>query len=433
MNLHLGTAKVDITPEHPVPLAGFADRKGTSEGIVQPLFMKIWFFEQQTSYGQKQRALFVQADLIWWGSERMASIKSRIHEKWGLDEDFIILHATHTHSGPQSSARFTLSLGKLSPPYIEFLERKLFEGIEKAVDNLEEVTVEKGMGTCNIGIHRRKWVDGEMKMAPNPEGPVDSEVQVIRFKTAEDLTKGIMFHYTCHPTTTGENRISSEFPGAAMEVVEKSLGGEAIASFLQGFCGDIRPRLIEDGKFFRGTSQDVLDIGGKLAEEVLRVLDGPMKLLSPCSFEGKSAVVSLPFQHLPCWNELQEYKQREDVLGEWSRLFYEEPERLSPAASIQFNLLKLAEGLAFVAADAELVVEYGLYVKQMTDGRILPLAYSNGMIGYVPTARQIKEGGYEAKESAYYFGLPGSFDPSVENRIREKMLALFVDQKETDI
>ena len=72
-------------------------------------------------------------------------------------------------------------------------------------------------------------------------------------------------------------------------------------------------------------------------------------------------------------------------------------------------------------------MEYGLFIKKQSGGSVLPLPYSNGMIGYVPTADQLSEGGYEASESTKFFGLPAPFDPSLERRIREAVAALMDD------
>jgi hypothetical protein len=426
LNLKLGTSKVDITPENPVPLAGFSDRKGNYESITHRLFLKIWFFEQENDHGKNGRALIVQADLIWWGSERISGIKRQLHDKWGLEEAAIILHASHTHSGPQTSTRFTRSLGKANSLYIDFLENKLFEGIDLAMQNLEAVSIEQGTGTCNIGIHRRKLINGKVLMAPNPEGLTDPDVNVIRFQTDQGSTKGVMLHYTCHPTTTGENAVSSEFPGIAVENVEKTLGNEIVVSFLQGCCGDIRPKLIRDGQFFRGRDLDVCRMGKKLSDEILRILRAPMNRLSPTLLRGRKQTIDLPFQYVPDRIELQRYKDKEDIFGEWGRLLLEEPHRLKPNLPFEMSLIDLAEGLSFLAMDGELVVDYGLFIKHISQGTVLPLPYSNGMVGYIPSAQQIEEGGYEGKDSIYYFGLPGPFQLHIETIINKGLMDLIL-------
>ena len=42
------------------------------------------------------------------------------------------------------------------------------------------------------------------------------------------------------------------------------------------------------------------------------------------------------------------------------------------------------------------------------------VAYTNGMIGYLSTAQQIEQGGYEPIESALYFALAGTYSPKIE-------------------
>jgi len=83
--------------------------------------------------------------------------------------------------------------------------------------------------------------------------------------------------------------------------------------------------------------------------------------------------------------------------------------------------LALAEGFAVLAMNAEVVVEYGLYLKSASNKAVVPLAYSDGMIGYIPTAKQLGEGGYEPIDSTYYFGLPAPFAPEAERILREKL------------
>jgi 6-phosphogluconolactonase/glucosamine-6-phosphate isomerase/deaminase len=416
-DIMLGTAKVDITPVKPVPLAGFKDREGSFKGITSRLYARIWYFQQTDSAGRKRKSLIVQADLIWWGSDRMRPIRQQLKEQWGFEEQSIILHASHTHSGPQTSDRFTPSLGEPDPDYVRMLESRLFDGISEAEGNLEPVGVEKGAGSCRIGIHRRKWVNGQIKMAPNDSGPLDSEVTVIRFQKNNGETKGVFFHYTCHPTTTGENFVSSEFTGVAMEKVEEELGGNAVASFLQGCCGDIRPILVRGESFYRGSAEDVCSFGETLSAEVIRILQQPMLPLTPCLLQGFQRIVSLPLQQLSDKDRLHAAKQDDNVVQEWNRVFDEDPSCIRTDLPLELTLLHIAHGLSFLAMDGEIVIDYGLFIKGRFSGKVLPLTYSNGMIGYIPTAMQLAEGGYESKDSLYYFALPSPFDPSLESII----------------
>lgn len=422
--LLLGTAKTDITPPHPVPLSGFAHRQGNFDGIARRLYLRVWAFRQTDGEGRQRQFLLVQADLIWWGTERMDALYRKLKERWGLEREEVILHASHTHGGPQTTRLFVPALGPMDSDYVGWMEGQLLAGIGQAYAGLEPVTAAKGSGACRIGINRRKEVDGRIVMAPNPQGPIDPEVTVIRYTTEDNKVKGVMFHYTCHSTTTGDNRVTSEFPGAAMENIERELEDGAIASFLQGCCGDIRPALIEEDRFYRGTEEDIGRLGRQLSDEVFRVLGRPMNQLKQYSLASFAHIVELPFRRLPDAEELAAKAAEGEVWGDWSRLLREHPERNQPTIPLSLQIVRIADGLSFLTMNGEIVVEYGLFIKQFSSGTVLPLAYCNGMIGYIPTAIQVEEGGYEGGESAVYFGLPSAFHPSVEGRIKEAAASL---------
>lgn len=424
--LRLGTAKIEITPESPMPLSGFEDRKGNFKGIRSPLYARIWLFQQGTNEGIDCKALLVQADLIWWGSDKVANFKQRISQLMGIDS--VILHASHTHSGPQTTALFTPSLGLFHDEYISMVEDRLLLGIASAEENIEPVVVERGAGSCHIGINRRKFDNGKTRMKPNVDGATDPDVNVVRYTRLDGTHKGIMFHYTCHPTTTRENVVSSEFPGVAMERVEKSVGHSVMTTYLQGCCGDIRPALIHDDEFMDGTSEDVDALGETLARQVMDILNKPMERLVPQLHEIRLRQIRLPLATLPNQEDLQRLHTEAGVLSEWSQLLLNNPSRLQPDAELELCWLRIADGLSFIGINGEPVLQYGLAIKQLSGGKALPLGYTNGMIGYIPTAEQLAEGGYESMESYYYFGLPGPFSHEAEQMIIGEIKALLKEQ-----
>lgn len=421
--LKLGAARVEITPEWPLPLAGFGHRRGVSSGVSCPLYVRALFFEQGEGRG-KRRALLVSGDLIWWDENQAEMMRSCLAEKWKMEHISIILHATHNHSGPQTSGRFSPRLGEPDPAYLDMLEGRVHVAVEQASSYLEPVDIELGRGECHMGINRRRWVGGEIEMAPNAAGPADPEVTVIRFKTPSDATKAVLVHFACHPTVTDDSVISSEFPGVAMEMVEGALAGETIAAYLQGCCGDVRPALVRDGQFYRGGETEVRRLGERLGTEVLAIMERPMRMLQPSSLIARQATLPLLLQEPPHESELQASSRQPGVVGEWAAILRREPGRLRSRIPLRMTHLGLAEGLSFLAMNGEAVAEYGITMKRLFAGRVLPLAYSNGMIGYIPTARQLEEGGYEARGSIYYFGLPASFAPSLERKIHEGMIRL---------
>lgn len=387
--LELGTAKIDITPRFPVPLAGFATRTGSYDRVLSPLFARIFCFRSHAG----APIILISADLIWWGSERIESLREKIRAIRGAGNATVLLHATHNHSGPQTSEILSPEIGQASTAYLEQLDEAVLNGIPRALVNLEPVSTERGTADCHIGIHRRRLIDGSIQMAPNPDGPIDTECSVICFKTLSGSIKAVLVHFTCHPTTTAANSISAEFCGAAMTSLENELGDDVIAAYLQGCCGDIRPAMIRDDQFYRGDDEDVQRLGCELRKVVMNVLSRPME---PCQDSRLTSVES-----------------------ELNLFFENRPDTVS--ATLTMMKVNLAQNISFLTFNAEMVVAYGLFVKQRSHGACLPLGYSNGMIGYVTTERQLAEGGYEAREAFPYFGMPGPFTASTERRLRQKI------------
>jgi hypothetical protein len=366
-----------------VPLAGFAFRSGVFDHVLAPLSTRIFCFEPQSG----PPVILITADLIWWGSDRVPSMKERIRRMPGAEDAAILLHATHNHSGPQTAGTLSPEIGEVSPGWLQTMEGAVINGVGEAMATCEQVNIARGSGECRIGIHRRRLIDGIIRMAPNPEGPIDPECTVIRFQKQTGGAKAVLVHYTCHPTTTAIDSINAEFCGAAMTAIEDQIGDGVVAGFLQGCCGDIRPALIRDDQFYRGEMEDVRRLGAELSHTALNVLASPMQACEagPCTADE----FTLP-------------------------LFFENAEGGSVA--LEMTRVMLSPQLSFFTFNAEMVVRYGFLAKQQA---LLPLAYTGGMIGYVTTAEQLAEGGYESREAFRYFGMPGPFAASTESRIRK--------------
>ncbi len=154
----------------------------------------------------------ISADLFCWGADLAGEICQALSQRLDIPPDSIILHGTHNHSGPQTSRLFSPSLGIADDSYLDLLRNAVIEAAELAMNTSEPVTIERGVGTCNIGINRRRREGGVVRMAPNPDGPLDSEVTVVRFRALNETPKALLVHYACHPTASGANQVCAEYP-----------------------------------------------------------------------------------------------------------------------------------------------------------------------------------------------------------------------------
>src|SRR5262249_51771180 len=80
--------------------------------------------------------------------------------------------------------------------------------------------------------------------------------------------------------------------------------------------------------------------------------------------------------------------------------------------------IRFGRTLTIVALGGEVVVDYDLRIKREYPGEPLIVAgYSNDVMCYIPSARVLREGGYEANDSMIYYGQQGPFAQDVEDRI----------------
>ena len=93
--LRAGTAKIDITPEKPVKMAGYAGRKALSEGVHDPLSARIVIFENNG-----QRLVLVSTDLLGFYNETAGPLRKAIMNEFKLKPSELFLSAIHTHGGP---------------------------------------------------------------------------------------------------------------------------------------------------------------------------------------------------------------------------------------------------------------------------------------------------------------------------------------------
>lgn len=409
--LLIGVAEADITPPHPVPLAGFGSRSGVFEGVDQPLALRAFWFSTDDAH-----ALLVVADMLWWPPEQRDALRAGIAHRWPVPAEHVILHATHTHGGPQSSTVFAPGIGLADEAWVSLLCERLVAVAGRAWDARQPARVERGRGMSRIGSNRRVWRGDEQPTPEHPEGVIDHELVVLRITGDDDRPLGALVHHACHPTTTDANRVTADFPGVMSRRVAERLGDGAVVGFLQGTCGDINPRLTQAGK--QGDAEVVL-LGEELAADVAHVLDGPLEPVPVNGISARREVAMLRHANVPTADELAAQADEPGIARMWARHMLAHPGRLVPETPMEFTHLRLGSDLALLAMDAEVTTPYGIAIKRMSDGGTLPLPCSNGMIGYVVTDRQLAEGGYEADESTPWFALPSPFAPGIETSVTD--------------
>jgi Neutral/alkaline non-lysosomal ceramidase, N-terminal len=238
-SLRAGIAKINITPDFPVKMAGYGGRKGMSSGVHDSLYVRAVVFENNG-----KRLVLVSSDLCGYKTSVYNEVRKSIHDELNIEQDELFLSVTHTHSGPALTLDRSNKDNSNNVQYTESLKRKLVEVIREALNNMEVVHTGTGVGYSPIASNRRRMLPGgKIVLGNNPYGPVDKEVTVMKIEKSDSTLKGILFDFACHSTSLGNksNVISGDIHGLAAQFIENYTGNGVIAPVFAGASGNLKP------------------------------------------------------------------------------------------------------------------------------------------------------------------------------------------------
>ncbi len=391
--LSMGTARLDITPDEPVRLAGYGSRKEMSTGIHDKLYVRVVAFEQG-----KKRLVLVSTENLGFYSGTYPYMLDAIKAELGIAPEEILLSAIHTHSAPT----LTLDAEKVHPNnvrYTEFLQGRIIEAVRTAMGDRRPVSVGVGTGSCAAGVNRREErPNGTIVLGRNPQGPHDKEVLVMSFKETGGKSRGLLYNYATHATSLGgaNLQVSGDLIGIASNLLESWQQGSTLAAAFIGASGDIDPwyRVLPGFKTENGWIPETELLGRLLAVEVAHVLEGIDTYRGGATLGSMSRTILLPG------------KKR-------GTRFVEEGEELPPVP-LRLSAARIGE-IGILGIDAEVLTEVGLAIKQGSPfAHTLIVTHCNGAQGYLPPKHLYKEGGYEIDTSPF---APGAGEIAVKEAL----------------
>ena len=425
--LRAGVSVMDVTPPVGYLLHGHVARNKPSERVHDPLRLKAL-----TLSDGKERAVLVTSDLIGFSPESVVAVRRMAAERFGLPGSRVFLTASHTHTGPcMSRTSHFMPPEHILPDLISLVEKKVVGGIEEAIRAERPVSARWAEDRFNIGaICRRKPTPQGLKFAPNPDGPVDDHVGVLRLDDADGRLVALIVRYSCHPTVLSATiyEISADYPGVAQAEIERARPGAA-AFFVQGCCGDVRPALYKGEKFLGGSFADTQRMGRLLAAGAMRMAEVAQPVaLAPIASDLRAVTLRFDPSLTPTPASLaalaRKYsRENPDAAGggwvrkwaaHWRRAF-KAGERPVRGLDMDLQYLRLGD-VAFIGLAAEVMAEYGGWLRQRLGGKLIVAGYTNGEIGYLPTREAIGQGGYEGAFHLYDM-YPAPFDAGIQETV----------------
>jgi neutral ceramidase len=415
----VGLANVKITPEKPVPMAGYASRTKPFEKVEQDIYAKALALEDQ----QGNRAVLVTTDLIGISRAVAEPVCQRIQDKTKLVRSQILLSSSHTHSAPILSLEERTETG-VAPEdarnivaYTRSLQDKLVDVASQALSRLESARLSWGSGVAHLAMNRREFTPRGVILGVNPRGLVDRSVPVLRIDSADGKLRAVLFDYACHNTTLTQTNFSlcGDYAGFAQAHIQERFPG-AQAMFMIGCGGDANP-------YPRGTMENARELGATLGREVGRIVDAPLRPVSGplnCVFDH----ASVPLQQFsraelvkmtngPSW-------QTGNAKALLARL--DRGEKLASVYDVPVAVWQFGSDLTLVGLSGEVVVDYVPLVEQAIGPLQLWIsAYCNDVFGYLPSARVLKEGGYECRG---LYTTEGFFAPTAQDVLVAKVREL---------
>lgn len=170
-----GVASIKITPDQPIPLAGYAARVKPFERVEHDLYAKALALEDHAG----NRAVLVTTDLIGLSKQIVEPIWDRLETVTKLSRWHILFSASHTHSGPMLR-RSDLPIpgiaeadAKNLAAYTRDLQDKLVALVVDSLARLEPAELSWGTGVTHFAMNRREPTERGIILGVNPRGLVD--------------------------------------------------------------------------------------------------------------------------------------------------------------------------------------------------------------------------------------------------------------------
>lgn len=397
--LRAGTARIDITPDNPVTLAGYASRTNVSRGVHDPLTARAVAFEHEG-----KRLVLVSTEICGFYGGTAAPMREAILSACQLKPSELFLCATHTHSAPAVTA----DPQKGHPNNVEYtqsLQGKLVEVVRDALGDLVPVRLSVGTGASPVGVNRREPVRDKagkprIVLGRNPSALTDREVQVLNLMPIDgNDPMGVIFAYATHSTSLGPRNylVSGDVHGLAAQFIEKHLGGDTMVQPFAGASGDIDPwyRILPEFNTTNGWIPEPILLGTMLGQEVVHVSKAAQR--SEKRSETNTSIRSL-FKTI-------------DLPGKSRGATQAASGGTDGTAPLTLTVGRIGE-VAFVGLGGEVFNEIGRAIKA---GSPFPLTFifthCNGAGGYLPARASYPDAGYEVQSSPF---APGADEQVIE-------------------
>ena len=397
--MEVGSGKFVITPPVGSSLCGyFQDRR--SVDVRDDLYASCVVFDDGENI-----FVIVSCDLIYISENIAEKIKEILWKENKIKKENVLIHATHTHTGPVLDEGSIYTKGfYIERSYLEVLPFYIASSVKIALNRRQEVKIAVGKSKVDgISFNRRYFMkDGQVITNPfnqienivKPAGPVDNTLIFLKITDKKGKLKGLIVNFALHPDTLGDNLISSDWPGFLRDELRKEFG-DIFVIVLNGPSGDINHINPFD---YKTRSENIgKKIAGKIKEKIkekINCKERDVKNINPF-------YIPLKFNYRKVTEE--EYRQAEKILEKEKRNslkymiasgivgIYKE-KRKNKNIKVSINGLKIGKDTIIFGLPGEIFAEIGIKIKKLSGVKNTIIAQnSNYKTGYIPTEKAFKQ------------------------------------------
>ena len=398
-----GTAKGIITPKISLPMTRRSGQILPDPAkTYHPLYARVLVLND----GEK-RFVVITHDLSSL-TYTTGLLRQRCQRELGIDAHHLAPIATHNHQAP-------LMRLEANRPYGEWLADRIFDLIKEAMTREQPARVYFGRGRAGFA-RNQEW-----------RAPADHEVQLLKVES-KGKPFAFLFNYASHPSGWAVATYGPDYPGFATTEIEQKIPG-ATAMFGQGCGADqffITPKGCDD------PLEAIQRRGKELAEEVLRISDGPMQEVTG-SLASRLEVLELPLA-LPISEEEALKQAEEENHPKWIDSVLEHYRTGEPFPTTYPEEVIVAQigSLAFIAMQGEVCSPIGTRIKDIL-GEAMPamlFAYMGEKEIYIPSREIIRVDSYQAEVVRSMGGSPCAWAPEVEDETVKAVVGTVVPPEE---
>jgi len=430
----------DVTPPVGVYLAGYPSRKEGSDGVLDPLYLRIAAVEDDAG----ERLVLVTADLLKFPRDMAWRLKAWCEKTLGLKSPCLIINLSHTHCSPGLFYQACYPHWPVDVEYVNMLEQAIRDGVRAALDSLAPARILFGMHEAHFGINRRKpqpELGGKVLLGANPDGYYDPDLPIMAFYDAGGKKlKAVVYSYACHPTSRGGMKISADYPGEISRGLKRELGEDVMTLFVQGAGGSVATRERDDGT----NSPEYQAFWASEAEHIAAFAKSDKMAELPLHLGAAETEFVIPYDKakIPSQEELLALCDPTDesmppelrpanrsIIRLWARGIYEKVRTgtLPEGFGMHLAKIRLNDDLQIIALSGEVTAEVGRMIKDLfPDQQTLFFGYCSHTDAYIPRTSMLDEGGHEALASIYFHMRPAPFVEEIDDILKREVLALEV-------